>query len=259
MQISVSLEQIEFFLAILVRVSAFMFTAPFFNTNNVPNRVKAGLAIFVAFVVNNSVPYTPLEYGSILSYSIIIMKEAVGGAILGFFANVAQHILSFVGQRIDIDMGFSMVSEFSQVTGSEVTITGTFYSYAVILIMMVTDLHLFLVQALAESFNLIPVGGITVDSNIYELMMVYMADYFILAFRIVLPMYAAILIVDTILGILAKVAPQMNMFAVGIQLKVSVGLITLYFMIRLLPGVSRIIYNEMFDLLQSSVYYLGGS
>ncbi len=259
MQISVSIEQIEFFLAILVRVSTFIFVAPFFNSNNVPRRVKAGIAILVAFAVNNTVPYTPLEYNGVIGFGILMMKEAIGGAIMGFFANVAQHILAFVGQRIDIDMGFSMVSEYSQVIGSEVTITGTFYSYAVVLIMMVTNLHFFLVTALVESFSLIPVGGIQIDANIYELMMVYMADYFILAFRIVLPMYAAILIVDTILGILAKVAPQMNMFAVGIQLKVSVGLITLYFMIRLLPGVSRIIYDEMFELLETSVQYLGGS
>lgn len=259
MQLSVSLDQIEFFLAILVRVSGFIFTAPFFNTSNVPRRVKAGLAILIAFIVNSTVPYTPLVYDSIIGFSIIMVKEAIGGVIMGFFANVAQHILAFVGQRIDIDMGFSMVSEYSQVIGSEVTISGTFYSYAVILIMMVTNLHFFLVQALAESFTLIPVGGIQIDYNIYELMMIYMADYFVLAFRIVLPMYAAILIVDTILGILAKVAPQMNMFAVGIQLKVGVGLITLYFMIRLLPGVSRLIYDEMFELLEASVHYLGGS
>jgi len=90
------------------------------------------------------------------------------------------------------------------------------------------------------------------------LMLVFITDYFIIGFRIVLPVYAAILLVDTILGILAKVAPQMNMFAVGIQIKIAVGIVMLYLMVRLLPYVSEVIFEEMFQLLRDSVSFLGG-
>ena len=150
------------------------------------------------------------------------------------------------------------MSEFNAVSQSEVTITGTFYSYAVILVMMVSDLHLHIVRAIIESFQLIPVGGAVVDVDIYKLMLVFITDYFILGFRIVLPVYAAILLVDTILGILAKVAPQMNMFAVGIQIKIAVGIVMLYLMVRLIPYVSELIFEEMFQLLRDSVSFLGG-
>ena len=89
-------------------------------------------------------------------------------------------------------------------------------------------------------------------------MLVFITDYFILGFRIVLPVYAAVLLVDTILAILAKVAPQMNMFAVGIQLKIAVGIVMLYFMVRLIPYVSELIFEEMFQLLRDSLSFLGG-
>jgi flagellar biosynthetic protein FliR len=177
---------------------------------------------------------------------------------MGFFANIAQHILSFVGQRIDLDMGFSMATEYNASLASQITVTGSLYTYAVTLIIFVTNFHLFIVQAIIDSFGAIPVGHVAVDTNIVEVMAVYMTDYFLIGFRIALPMYAAILIVDTILGILAKVAPQMNMFAVGIQLKIAVGLIALYFMVRMLPGVAKMIYDEMMKLLSMSAVYLGG-
>jgi len=255
---SISIGQIEFFLMILVRISAFVYTAPFLSTRNVPFRVKTGLAVCIAVLVQAVTDYEPLIYTGVIGFALMVMKEAVAGAAMGFFANVSQYILAFVGQRMDIDIGFSMVSEFNAVSQSEVTITGTFYSYAVILVMMVSDLHLHIVRAIVESFQMIPVGGAAIDVDIYKLMLVFITDYFIIGFRIVLPVYAAILLVDTILGILAKVAPQMNMFAVGIQIKIAVGIVMLYLMVRLLPYVSEVIFEEMFQLLRDSVSFLGG-
>ena len=259
MNVGVSIEQIEFFLLILVRCSAFIFLAPFFTSQGVPARVKAGMSVLLALTVSAVTPVTELMYTSVIGYGVIVLKEAVAGAAMGFFANIAQHILAFVGQRMDMDMGFSMATEYNASLGGEITVTASLYTYAVTLIMFVTNFHLFFIRAIADSFKLIPVGGVVIDTNIYLVMVRYMTDYFIIGFRIVLPLYAAILIVDTILGILAKVAPQMNMFAVGIQLKIAVGLFVLFFMIRMLPGVSTMIYEEMVKLLKTSVQYLGGS
>ena len=79
----------------------------------------------------------------------------------------------------------------------------------------------------------------------YKVMTVFMADYFIIGFRIILPVFAAMLILNVVLGVLAKVAPQMNMFSVGMQLKVAGGIIILGIVIGLLPQVTDLIYGEM--------------
>lgn len=62
----------------------------------------------------------------------------------------------------------------------------------------------------------------------YDTVMGFMVNYFVIGFRIVLPVFASILLLNCILGIMAKVAPQMNMFAVGMQLKVMVGLFVMF-------------------------------
>ncbi len=77
------------------------------------------------------------------------------------------------------------------------------------------------------------------------MMSVYIADYFIIGFRIILPIFSCILVINIVLGILAKVAPQMNMFVIGMQLKVFVGLFLLFVVMGFLPSVSDFLFEEM--------------
>lgn len=84
-------------------------------------------------------------------------------------------------------------------------------------------------------------------------MLQFMRDYFLIAFRIVLPLYGTMLLVNVVLGIMAKVAPQMNMFVVGIQLKILFGLAILMLMIFMLPGVTDFIVGEMKDMFRAVV------
>ncbi len=254
---NMELLRIEYFFCILVRSSGFVFTAPFFNIKNVPRRVKVGFTLALSVVLYAVLPYNGLDYNGIFGYSTLIVGELLAGLILGFLSNICYQILAFAGQLIDTEIGLSMVNEFDPVTSAQVTITGNLYSYAVMLMLMVTYMHHYLLSALVDSYQLVPVGGVNIDSGIYSVMVKFMTDYFVIAFRIVLPIFASILIVNTVLAILAKVAPQMNMFVIGIQLKVLVGLAVLTVMIELLPAVGDFIFGKMMEVLRAAIGYLG--
>ena len=73
----------------------------------------------------------------------------------------------------------------------------------------------------------------------------YMGDIFVLGFRIFLPIFACIMILNCVLGITAKVAPQMNMFSVGMQLKVLVGFVVIFLTVFLLPDIANMILKEI--------------
>jgi flagellar biosynthetic protein FliR len=84
-----------------------------------------------------------------------------------------------------------------------------------------------------------------------------MTDYMVIGFRIFLPVFICIMMLNVILGIMAKVSPQMNMFAVGIQLKVMVGLAVLFVTVPLLPNISDFIFTEvkkMMTLFMEGLY-----
>lgn len=252
-----SILNFELFLFILVRITGFIYTAPFFSLRNVPIRVKTGLSIFIALILFYTVPMDLPEYAGVIGLAILIVQEAIAGALMGLFANVAYHILAFAGQIIDMEIGFSMVNQLDPISNIQTTITANFYGYLVLLMMMITNLHHYFLRAVIDSFQLIKVGDVVLNPDMYRLMLVFITDYFVIAFRIILPIFAAILVVNTILGILVKVAPQMNMFVIGMQIKIFVGLIVMLLIVGLIPSVADFIFNEMKVMLHGVIELLG--
>ncbi len=251
---SFSLADFEIFLLILVRVSCFVYIAPFFGMSNTPARVKIGLSVFVSLLVFNFVDKTAVDYTGIFGYSIIILKEGITGLLIGLAANICNSIILFAGNIIDMDIGLAMASEFDPTTRTQVTITGNLYNYFILLLLIVSDMHHFILRALVDSFEVIPVNGQLFDwQHIATSFTTYMGDMFVIAFRIVLPVFGCIMILNCILGIMAKVAPQMNMFAVGMQMKVMVGLLVLFITVVLLPSVAEFIFREMRIMIVSFI------
>ena len=251
-----SIINFEFLLLILVRITGFIFTAPFFSLRNVPIRVKIGFSVFLALILFYSVPYNTPEYTGVIGFAVLVIKETLAGAIMGFFANIVYQIIAFAGQIIDMEIGFSMVNELDPVTSIQTTITANIYGYLVLLMMMITNLHHYFLRAIIDSFQIIEIGKANFNPNLYKLMIQFITDYFVIGFRIVLPIFAAILTVNTILAILSKIAPQMNMFVIGIQLKIFVGLIVLAMIMELIPSVADFIFNKMKEMLLNSIQML---
>ena len=247
---------LEVYLAIAMRIAGFVMTAPFFSIRSVPQRVKILLTMAVSIIVYCVIPYEPLEYSGVIGYAGVIISEAIAGMILGLFANLAMYILSFAGQLADMEIGFSMVTQFDMSNRMQVTITGNVLMYAVTLMMIVTNLHLYVLRAVVDSFLLVPVGGVRLSPLLYEGYLGFLIDYMILAFRIILPVFAALLIVNAVLAVLAKAAPQLNMFVVGFQLKIFVGLAVLTVMMMFLPSISNLIFDKIMEMLRIAVAYL---
>ena len=120
------------------------------------------------------------------------------------------------------------------------------YYYFTLLLLLVGGMHRFLIRALADSFSLIALGGAVFRRDfLLQSMIVYMRNLFVLGFRIMLPVFAVMLTMNVILGIMAKVAPQMNMFSVGVQIKILVAFAVMYLMVFLFPEVVDMITEQM--------------
>lgn len=252
-----TVENLEFFLAIAMRISGFVFLAPFFSNSSMPQRAKLLLSFSVALVASFVVPQeAPLEYNGVIGYAGLIISEAIVGMILGLFANLAMFILSFAGQMADMEIGLSMVTQFDPTNNIQLTITGNILNYAVIMMMVVTNLHLYVLRAVIDSFVLIPVGQVKFSVMFYHGYLNFIFDFMVLAFRIILPIFAALLVVNAILAVLAKAAPQMNMFVIGFQLKIFVGLAVLTIMMLFLPSISELIFEQMMKLLKTAAAYM---
>lgn len=243
-----SLYDLEYFLLILMRVASFVFVAPFFSTQGVPNRVKVGLSVFIAYLLYRMVPESnvAISYNSILGYSLIVIKEVFTGLLIGYGAQICTTVLNMAGHISDMETGLSSVTLYDPSTRESITITGAYYQYGVTLMLLLSGMYQYILAALAETFKLIPVNGAIFSSeNIVSALIIFLMDYMSIGFRIVLPVFCTMLLLNSILGILAKVSPQMNMFAVGMQLKILVGLSILFLTVGMMPKISDMLYSEV--------------
>ena len=245
-ELDFSLIDLEYLLLILVRIASFMFVAPFFGQKGVPAPAKIGLSLFVALILHPLVPHPTLDYSSEIGYGIAVLKEAIAGILIGFAANICSSIVVFAGNIIDMDIGLSMATTFNADTSLQTTVTGNLYYYLVFAFMIASNTHLYVIRAVVDSFYVVPIAGVQFEWDSLLLSMTkYMTDLFVIGFRIFLPFFATMMIVNCILGVMAKVAPQMNMFSVGIQLKILVGYIILFFTIFMFPSVADMVFDEI--------------
>ncbi|MFG6383898.1 MAG: flagellar biosynthetic protein FliR [Lachnospiraceae bacterium] len=250
-----SLYTFEYFLMILVRIASFVFIAPFFGMNNTPSRVKIGFSVFVALILYQMIlPKEMLEYSGVIEFAIIVLKEGITGLLIGFAANICNSIIVFSGKIIDMEIGLAMANIYDPTTNSQSGLTGTMYNYLIMLLLMATDMHHYILRALIDTYQIIPINGTVFNwQHIMGTMTMYISDLMIIGFRIVLPIFASSMILNCILGIMAKVAPQMNMFAVGVQLKILLGVSIMFVTIMLLPDISNFIFNEMKRMIVSVI------
>lgn len=244
---SFSLEELEYFLLILVRITCFISVAPFFGMNNTPARVKIGLGFFISLLLyHTSVPHAALSYQTVWGYGVIVMKEALTGLLIGFGAQICTTITIFAGMIIDMDIGLSMVSMMDPTTKENSSISGMYLQYSTMLMLLISGMYQFLLMAVADTYELIPINGAVFHTDALLVSMIqFLTEYIVIGFRICLPIFAVITILNVVLGILAKIAPQINMFTVGIQLKILVGLMVLFFTTAMLPGVTDFIFRQM--------------
>lgn len=243
---SFSIYNFEFFLAVLLRIGGTVYTAPVFSSRSVPSRVRLFISIALALLVTGNLEYTPLPYTTTIGFAVVMIKELITGMTFGMMGTMALAALSMAGQFIDREMGFSMASTFDQINGGQSTITADMYQYMVMLIMVVSGMHYFVIRAVIDSFSVIPISGAKFDANIfYQIAVSVFRDYFIIAMRISMPIFIAATLLNVILGILAKASPQLSMFSIGMQLKVLMGLGILVLTIGYMPQMTEFIYENM--------------
>ena len=254
-----SLLTFEYYLLVLVRIASFIAVAPFFGLSSVPTRVKAGFSAVLAILIAQAVP-GQVTYDGMLEYGIIVAKEALTGLFIGMAANCCTYIIGFAGQLMDMQIGLSMAQEYNPLTRTQESVTGNLYYYSIMLLLLISDLYHYIIKAIADTYTLIPVNAQLFQwEYLVNGMVRFITDMLVIGFRITLPVFACCMIMNCILGIMAKVAPQMNMFSVGIQLKIFAGFAVLIVTVFLLPRAATLIGDEIKTMLRVMVKGMYGA
>jgi flagellar biosynthetic protein FliR len=252
MDFSISTLKLEAFLLVYVRCATFCVTAPLLSHQTINRKLRAMIAFWFAVVIFGPMELTLPEYDSVFGFTMLVLKEAIVGLTLGYTARFIMSVIVMAGEFMDREMGFTMSQNFDQSQGAMVTITAELYDKMVYLIILLTNMHHYIINALVQSYQLIPVGEENFQyAYLYETFLGFIGQYFNIGFRIAMPIFIGIMMLNVILGVLAKSAPQMNMFAVGMQLKVLCGLMVFSITIMFVPNITNYLVERMQEMVEA--------
>ena len=199
---------------------------PLFSQRNVPMPVRIGLALFFSVAAQASLPAMPvLPLDSPPLMLTLIAQQLVIGLAMGFAVRLVFAALEFAGELVGLQMGLNFAGFFDPGTGMQGTATARFFGTLAAFLFIATNGHLMLIQALAQSFHAFPVGPEPFAFVRQAQPQAWGAEIFRAGLWVAMPVMALLLFVNLALGLIARVAPQMNVFAVGFPLTVSLGLV----------------------------------
>lgn len=251
--IEMILGQYQIIILVLVRVTGLFLVSPIFSAINIPNTYKVGFSLLIALIVSNVVN-GPLAPMGDMYLMIECIKELIIGFSIGFISFLFFTVFSIVGQIIDVQIGLSMVSVLDPQSNIQMPVTGNFYKIMATLVFLITNGHHRLIEALVESYQYIPIGDLVLSIGMVNQFVEIVGKLFIIGFKIGSPILVTVILADVLLGILAKTMPQMNVFIVGMPLKILVGMFliitTLPIFFITLQHIFNSMYEEIFNFLK---------
>ncbi len=154
-----------------------------------------------------------------------VIQQLVIGVAIGFVVRLVFAAVELAGEVVGFQMGLNFAAFFDPSMNAQTSALGRFFGQMAALLFVVLNGHVMVLTAVTRSFEAFPVGG-NAFANLDQLKLFQLGtDLFASGFWIALPMVGMLMFVNLALGIVSRVAPQMNIFAVGFPITLTVGLL----------------------------------
>ncbi|WP_456275483.1 flagellar biosynthetic protein FliR [Bacillus sp. AK128] len=248
------------FLLILVRISGFFLTVPIFSYRTIPATHKIGLAAFLSFIMYYTIeiPQT-LQFDEF--YIMLIIKELLVGIMIGLTAFIILSAIQIAGGFIDFQMGFAMANVVDPQTGAQSPLMGQFLYIISLLFLLSVNGHHLLIDGIFYSYQAVPIDQLWIpfgEEGMLNHLVKTFNSMFIIAFQMSLPLVGSMFLVDVALGIVARTVPQLNIFVVGMPLKILVSFIMLIVMMSIFVMLVGNLFEQAQFAMRELMYLIGG-
>ena len=208
----------------MARISGFILFNPLLGRRNIPDPFRVGMTLVLSvFTASLTVQTVSVPVG-IVELAVRMLLELAVGFLLGMVANIFFYIPQLAGSIIDTQMGMTMNQMYDPGTSANMSVTGQILNALMTLLFFAAGGHLTLLRIFLTSGELVPYGQVAIGLPAYELLLELFVECTVLGIKLSMPILAAELIAQVGMGVLMKVIPQINVFAINIELKVIVGL-----------------------------------
>lgn len=240
--------KLDIFIIALVRIAGYLFTSPVLGRREIPSPFKVSMSVFIVYILvfTDSIAFAtvPSSIGQFISLSIV---ESLKGMVLGLLSSFFFSAFLTAGQIIDSQIGFQMGGILDPQYGVKTSLSANLLNIVALTVFLSLDGHLQLIRLLSNTYIMSPIGSMSMFIDFQNIFVSAFSFAFLAAVKISLPITLIILLTDVILAIIIKFVPQMNIFVIGLPMKIAVGLFTMFYIIG--PTVAYLdgFYNKMLE------------
>lgn len=238
---------------VMVRVGTAFVFAPVFANVSVPLPVRVALSGAVGILVMGANPVTPPAQVFALATFVAVAAEAVVGLALGFVLQVAFAAPLIAGELIGGSMGLGFANMIDPNSGRSTPAIGQFLSILLTLLFLALDGHLLLVDMILRSYRALPPGAAWMTAGQLRDIALFGGYAFLAGLLLALPVGFLLLCVNLVLGMLARSAPALNLFAIGLPASLAVGVVAIAVAFPAMGDFMLVIVRQGLDATQSLV------
>jgi len=246
-------ESIQAFLICLVRVAALIGTLPLYSGGQTPMRVRAGLTIMMTLVVFPGVRHhLPQLSSGPAALLVLLGGEALLGLMVGYLARFIFTAVELGGTVIGYQMGFAAANVFDPQNQRQVSLISQFQNVLAILIFLTLNIHHYFIRALVHSFRMLPPGKWDFSGGAIPYLLELAGRMFVLGIQFSAPVLAVLLLSGLVLGIMARVFPQLNVFLLSFPLNIGITFLLMGLTLNLLVALLNQEFSQLeerFELL----------
>jgi flagellar biosynthetic protein FliR len=260
--ITVSSAQLDAWLAALMfplaRVLALIAIAPVFSNVSLPERIKLGFGVVVTLAIIPALPPMPaIQVGSWAGLAVLA-EQVVIGTLIGFAVRIVFAAIDVAGQLIGLQMGLSFAVFYDPTSASQAPVVSEFFALLATLIFLAVNGHLLLLSLLSQSFTLLPVSATPLfAAKGFSVVLAWGATMFAAGVLLALPLITALLIANA-MGVLSRVAPQLNLFAIGFPVTIFAGFAVIIISLPYFAAALQQLFDQGF-MAMSAVMKAAGS
>ena len=249
--------QLVGFVLVVARLVPLFVLAPLFSSKMVPIRVRGivavalGLGLTPLAVRGNEVPVDPLTVGSLLA------KELLVGLTFAFVIGILFAALTVAGALLDTLVGFSFGATVDPISGNQGSaVLAQLYGLVGVMVFIAIGGDGLVIRGLAETYQLVPLLEYPVLAAMIDGATGAFVGIFSSALQVAAPVVLALVLTDAAFGLITRVVPQLNVFAVGLPAKVLVSIVLVG---ASLPFVAGMITTELEKSVSTALGSLGVS
>lgn len=255
----IDLNRLPILLLVFVRLLSFFIVIPLFSYRTIPMPFRIGFSFFLALILFQTIDTSILTLDH--TYIFLVVKEALVGLLIGLIAFIIVSALQVAGGFVDFQMGFAIANVVDPQTGAQSPLTGQYFYMIALLFLLAVDGHHLIIDGIFTSYEFVPIDAYLPlhEESIAEFIIQTFNYMFIIAFQMAIPIVGTLFLVDIALGIIARTVPQLNVFVVGLPLKIFVSFMAILIFLALFMTAVENLFGTMLQTMRQLLRIFGGA